>query len=125
MFCSSVVQKGLTSPALWDSLGFSMGRNLPALPRAQHTEHLQGEDVGLEKSATAVRRIFIPFSFLLFSLAAPPAAAGPGVAFRGKQGQAALPQQGQISAFQFLSPGQFHCTRVEWIFRNTETVLFQ
>lgn len=31
MICSSVVQKGLHAPALWDSLGFSMGWKLPAL----------------------------------------------------------------------------------------------
>lgn len=38
-------------------------------PCSTDTEHLQGgpEDVGLGKSPTVVRKIFIPFSFLLFS----------------------------------------------------------
>lgn len=31
MICSSVVQRALHAPALWDSLGFSMGWKLPAL----------------------------------------------------------------------------------------------
>lgn len=52
----------------------------PACFTPTDTEHLQGgpEDVGLGKSATVLRKIFMLFSFLLFSLAAPPAAAGPG-----------------------------------------------
>lgn len=76
----------------------------PACFTLTDTEHLQGgpEDVGLGKSATLETEIFMLFSF--FSLAAPPAAAGPGGRFRGNQGQAALPQQGQISDFQLLTP---------------------